>query len=188
MRHLTDATAEGNYLDCVLLHSPLKTYSDTLEAWTALEEFVPNRIRHLGISNISLPILEWLYEVAVVKPVVVQNRFYAKTNYDVEIRGFCKEKEIVYQAYWILKKNPDLLASDPVQTLAVVLRVQEHAALYCLLISLGGLVVLNGTTKVARMRDDLHGLRTFERWSSEADNHELWSAILCQFKALIGEV
>lgn len=43
--------------------------------------------------------------------MVVQDRFYPETNYDVELRGFCKEKEIGYQAYWILKKDPDVLDS-----------------------------------------------------------------------------
>ena len=72
-----------------------------------------NRVRNLGVSNVSLLVLEGLYEMAVVEPVVVQNRFYLITNYDVGIRGFGEEKEIVRQAYWILKKNAELLACDP---------------------------------------------------------------------------
>ncbi|KAL7931304.1 hypothetical protein V8C35DRAFT_114061 [Trichoderma chlorosporum] len=42
------------YLDAVLLHCPLPTLEQTLQAWEALKKFVPHKIRHLGISNVIL--------------------------------------------------------------------------------------------------------------------------------------
>jgi hypothetical protein len=32
-----------------------------------------------------------------VKPAVLQNRFYADSGYDVELRAFCRANGVVYQ-------------------------------------------------------------------------------------------
>ncbi|KAI9873036.1 MAG: hypothetical protein M1830_000905, partial [Pleopsidium flavum] len=77
-----DNTNQDPYIDCLVMHSPLPTLSQTLEAWTTLEQFVPHKIHHLGISNIQLPLLEALYDAATIKPSVVQNRFYPATRFD----------------------------------------------------------------------------------------------------------
>lgn len=50
-----------SYIDCFLLQSLLDTLSDTLLAWRTLEEFVPHRIRHLGISNVNRNNLELMH-------------------------------------------------------------------------------------------------------------------------------
>ena len=46
-----------------------------------------------------------------VKPVVLQNRFYAEQSYDVRLRKFCTEHGVTYQSFWTLTANPDLLAA-----------------------------------------------------------------------------
>jgi len=52
---------DTRYLDLVLLHSPLERHSDKLEAYGALEQFVASgKIRHIGISNVTLHELERL--------------------------------------------------------------------------------------------------------------------------------
>src|SRR5271156_1487100 len=45
---------EQSYIDTLVLHSPLPTIDETMEAWTALEGFVPKSIRNLGVSNCNL--------------------------------------------------------------------------------------------------------------------------------------
>jgi diketogulonate reductase-like aldo/keto reductase len=79
---------QTDYLDCVLLHSPMPTMALTLSVWSTLESFVDSgQIRQLGISNCyRLEDLEGLYRAARIKPAVLQNRFYADTHYDREIR------------------------------------------------------------------------------------------------------
>jgi diketogulonate reductase-like aldo/keto reductase len=62
---------ENSYLDCLLLHSPLPTMAETLQAWSVLETYVPTLIRALGISNVSLPVLQALYTHSTIKPSVV---------------------------------------------------------------------------------------------------------------------
>ncbi|HTC39144.1 MAG TPA: aldo/keto reductase, partial [Steroidobacteraceae bacterium] len=82
---------QTDYLDCVLLHSPLPTVAQSQSAWCALEALVDaGQIRQLGISNCyDQDELKCLYESARIKPAVVQNRFYARTHYDRDIRGYC---------------------------------------------------------------------------------------------------
>lgn len=89
---------EAAYLDAVLLHNFLPDADQTLLAWRALEELVPHRIRLLGVSNVALDQLKALVSLSKVKPSVVQNRFYANTNYDKELRAFCVAHDIQYQA------------------------------------------------------------------------------------------
>ena len=182
----TDAghhTAYEVYLDCVVLHSPLPTLAQTLEVWETLEEFVPHKVRNLGISNVALATLRPLYDVAKIKPSVVQNRFYRQTNFDVSLRRFCLENNIVYQSFWTLTANPKLLNSEPVGTLASQTTVSSEAALYSLVLGLGNTVVLDGTTREERMKGDLQDLEKVRLWIGL--NAGTWESILLRFKALI---
>lgn len=106
-----------SYIDAVLLHSPLDTPQETLEAWKGLEAAVDNRhVRVLGISNCySLQDLQELHEAARVKPVIIQNRFYPATGYDAALRAWCRKNGITYQGFWTLTANPHVLR-DPVIT------------------------------------------------------------------------
>src|SRR5579871_3114556 len=87
------------YLDCLVLHSPLPQARQTLEVWRAMESLVEaGRVRQLGISNCyRVGQLEELYDSVRVKPAVVQNRFYAETGYDRGIRAVCGRYGIIYQ-------------------------------------------------------------------------------------------
>ena len=75
--------------------------------------------RQLGISNCArIEQLAALCEMARIQPTVLQNRFHAETGYDRELREFCRPRQIVYQSFWTLTANPQLLAHDTVRTLA----------------------------------------------------------------------
>ena len=50
-------------------------------------------------------------DAAVVKPTILQNRFYRQSNYDVKLRAYCSMNAIAYESFWTLTANPDLLAS-----------------------------------------------------------------------------
>uniref|UniRef100_A0A8H7TP15 NADP-dependent oxidoreductase domain-containing protein n=1 Tax=Bionectria ochroleuca TaxID=29856 RepID=A0A8H7TP15_BIOOC len=99
------------YLDSVVIHSPYADFGDTLAVWKTLEEYTPDTIRNLGISNTDLDTLKMLHEQAQVKPAVVQNRFYNGTAYEVELREFCNSRGIIFQSFWTLSANPKLAKS-----------------------------------------------------------------------------
>lgn len=147
---------QTRYLDCLLLHSPLASARQTLEAWRALESLVDGgSVRSLGISNCyGLGELGALYDAARIKPSVVQNRFYAETGYDRQIRAFCLERRISYQSFWTLSANPQLLAHATLTALAAEHRRTPPQILFRYLTQ-RGVVPLTGTRSEAHMRDDL---------------------------------
>lgn len=134
LKNFTSSESEQPYLDSLVLHSPMPSMDETLEVWRTLEQYVPDRIRNLGISNTNLYTLMELYEKANVKPAVVQNRFYAQTKHDIAVRKFCVEKGIIYQSFWTLTGNPNLIKSKVVAETAKHLRVNTAEALYCLVL------------------------------------------------------
>lgn len=180
------ASKDGHsYIDTLLLHSPLPSIDDTMEAWHTLEAYVPNRIRNLGMSNCNLFTLMDICERAVVKPAVIQNRFYPSTKFDIGVRKFCRDNSIIYQSYWTLTANPDLVWSSEVGQLANQLQISMQAALYCLVLGLGNMVILNGTKSVNHMKDDLQALEIVRTFA--AQKSEEWEVLLKSFRRLIGE-
>ncbi|KAF1815000.1 aldo-keto reductase-like protein [Eremomyces bilateralis CBS 781.70] len=171
------------YIDCLLLHSPLDTLESTVQAWKVLESYVPKRIRHLGISNVDLQILQGLYDSVEIKPAVVQNRFIPMTGYDVELREFCADKGIMYESFWTLTGNPNLLRLESVQDLAAKVRVAPEVGCYALVMALG-ITTLNGTTSTEHMKDDLAGVLKVQEWASE--HPEEWQKAKDSFRTFIG--
>lgn len=168
-----DSTTPADpYLDTVLLHSFLPSGRETLEAWRAMESFVPHRVRQLGICNVSVKQLHALCNSVRIKPAVVQNRFYQKSNYDCDVREFCRGNKIQYQAYWILKKNNHLFESDLVQELVRELGVSREAALFFLMQKGLGVALLDGTTSVEHMRGNMADLEKMASWAAETINEE----------------
>jgi diketogulonate reductase-like aldo/keto reductase len=147
---------QTNYLDCVLLHSPMPTMTQNLAVWRALETLVDTGVvRQLGISNCyRLDDLKDLNEAVRIKPAIVQNRFYADANYDREIRAYCDQHQIIYQSFWTLSANPQLLAHE---TMAAIASTRNRTAAQILFRYLTqiGVVPLTGTKSEAHMREDL---------------------------------
>jgi diketogulonate reductase-like aldo/keto reductase len=157
------------YLDCLVLHSPLANKRDTLRVWQAMETiFNDGGARQLGISNCyKLEQLEHLFAQARIKPAVVQNRFYADTQYDREIRGFCRQHEILYQSFWSLTANPKVLAHDTTQALASKYR-RTPAQIFFRYLTQSDIIPLTGTTGETHMREDL-AIFEFELTKNECD-------------------
>jgi diketogulonate reductase-like aldo/keto reductase len=145
-----------DYLDGLVLHSPLPSARQTLEVWRAMESLVEARgVRQLGISNCyRLEQLRGLCDAARVRPAVLQNRFYADTGYDREIRAFCREQRIIYQSFWTLSANPHVLAHQTVTDLASKYRRTPAQILFQYL-TLTEVVPLTGTRSRMHMRQDL---------------------------------
>jgi diketogulonate reductase-like aldo/keto reductase len=161
---------QTDYLDCLLLHSPMPTMAQTQSAWRSFESFVDSKtIRQLGISNCyNRADLQRLYEFARIKPAIVQNRFYAETKYDRDIRAYCKQNQIIYQSFWTLSANPHLLAHKAIAALASNYNRTAPQILFRYLTQIG-IVPLTGTKSETHMREDL-AIFDFELTSNEQDS------------------
>jgi diketogulonate reductase-like aldo/keto reductase len=142
-----------------------------LQVWQAMESLVDSGgVRHLGISNCySLERLRALHDAARIKPAVVQNRFYADSGYDREIRAFCRQQRIVYQSFWTLTANPQILAHRTVAHLASRYRRTPAQILFRYLTQTD-VAPLTGTRSRVHMREDLS---IFEFQLSEPDRNAM---------------
>ena len=186
LANFTIGEGEEPYLDSVVLHSPLRTPQDTMTAWKTLESYVPNKIRNLGIANTTLPILETILSEATIKPSVVQNRFHQRTDFEVDLRALCREKGIIFQSFWTITANGPLLNSKPVQQVCQGAGVEPVPAYYSLLLGLGGVTILDGTTKELHMKADLEGIQQVGAWAEGSGSSD-WISAFAEFKQLIGE-
>lgn len=145
-----------NYVDSLILHSPLPTLEQTISAWHAMEKIYNQKgAKLLGISNCyDLETLKQLYAAASIKPAILQNRFYQETAYDFEIRNFCQEQQITYQSFWTLTANPHILSSSAVQNAAQTYQKTPAQILFRVLIDIG-IVPLTGTCSTTHMQEDL---------------------------------
>jgi diketogulonate reductase-like aldo/keto reductase len=145
-----------DYLDGLLLHSPYPNDGDTLEVWRAMERLYDQGVvRQLGVSNFyEPPRLEALCRNARIKPAVIQNRFYAKTHYDKDIRAFCKESGIVYESFWTLTANPEVLAAPDMIELAKKYG-RSPAQLFFRYLTQLDIACLTGTSSKEHMEQDL---------------------------------
>jgi len=143
-------------LDCLVLHSPLATGMQTLEAWRAMESLADSgRVGQLGMSNCyQLQQLQALHTAARVKPAVLQNRFCADTRYDADIREFCRRYGIIYQSFWTLTANPHILSHRTVLTLSEKYQRTAAQILFRYLTQIE-VAPLTGTRSEAHMREDL---------------------------------
>lgn len=147
---------QTDYIDCLVLHSPLRKMKDTEQVWQAMQAaHASGTVKQLGISNCyDLSVLKQLHHFASVKPAVVQNRFYADTDYDVGIRAFCREQGIDYQSFWTLTANPHVLEHEQTRRLAGKYHVTPAQVLFRYLAEID-IVPLTGTTSEVHMREDL---------------------------------
>jgi diketogulonate reductase-like aldo/keto reductase len=161
---------QTDYLDSLVLHSPLPNREALQEVWQAMEAIVEaGGARQIGISNCYQPeLLEDLYQTARIKPAVLQNRFYAQTGYDRQLRDFCRQNRIVYQSFWTLTANAAILGQEAVLSLAHRYQRSPAQIFYRYLTQIG-IVPLIGTTSNQHMREDL-AIFEFELLPSECES------------------
>ncbi|KAI0391043.1 putative aldo-keto reductase [Xylariaceae sp. FL0594] len=179
------------YIDSLVLHSPPSShFADLLLVWQTLETYVPHKIRHLGISNTDLHVVNRLCTSADVRirPAVVQNRFYPATHWDVDLRAYCRAQGISFQTFWTLSGNPKLLRSETVQELAKSAGVTPPVALYALVLGLEGTTVLDGTTNESHMAEDLKVTEIVDGFAQSEEGKDVWRACLDGFKRRIGDI
>ena len=148
-------------LDAYLLHSPFSAGAlrdDDWQVWGAMErQHRAGKVRLLGISNVGEHHLAQLVDGAEVAPAFVQNRCFARTGWDREVRRTCRERGVVYQGFSLLTANRVVL-SHP-EFLKVRGRTRRTAAQIVFRFAQQlGMLPLTGTTDPAHMREDLLGL------------------------------
>jgi diketogulonate reductase-like aldo/keto reductase len=147
---------QTGYVDSLVLHSPLFPYSHLTQVWGAMEDIFRNGgAGEIGISNCyDLELLQRLYTDAQVKPSIVQNRFYADSGYDVELRQWCDAMHIRYQSFWSLTANPHLLNSREFFAITQEYDKTEAQILYRYLVHVG-ITPLIGSTSPHHIEEDL---------------------------------
>ena len=128
------------------------------------------KVNFLGISNINIQQVEELYSKVAIKPSFIQNRCFTITQWDQDVRSFCKKHKIIYQGFSLLTANQsyllnpymDLLAEKYAKTIAqIAFRFALHI----------GILPLTGTTSLEHMRDDLD-INDFELLADEISHIE----------------
>lgn len=145
-----------DYVDGLILHSPLENMDQTIEAWKVMERIcTQGGTRLIGISNCyDLEVLKQLYEASSIKPAILQNRFYAPTGYDDALRKWCVKAKMTYQSFWTLTANPHILSSPVVQRAAQVQGKTPAQIFFRTLVDIG-IVPLTGTSSEEHMKEDL---------------------------------
>ena len=147
-----------DYVDSYVLHGPSAAHRFTEEDWQVWQAMLAlkdaGKTRLLGVSNVSLGHLESLCRNDGSKPAFVQNRCYARTGWDREVRALCRQHNIVYQGFSLLTANHRALESPTVARIAA--RTQRTPAQVVFRFALTvGMIPLTGTSDPQHMQQDL---------------------------------
>jgi diketogulonate reductase-like aldo/keto reductase len=145
-------------LDSYVLHGPstrvgLADYDR--EVWQAMEELhAGGGTRFVGVSNVALDQLAELCAFATRPPAFVQNRCYARSGWDREVRRFCRERGIVYQGFSLLTANQAELGRPAFRRIVERTRRTPAQVVFGFAVAVG-MQPLTGTSDAAHMREDL---------------------------------
>lgn len=144
------------YIDSLVLHSPFRTLEETLQAWKVFESFVEEgKVKRLGLSNCyDFKFFKHFYSAVEIKPRILQNRFRIETKFDVPLREFCDENNILYQSFWTLTANRKALRTKEIRDLAEDKGLTPQTLMYAYMMTLGH-TPLDGTTSRAHMQEDI---------------------------------
>jgi diketogulonate reductase-like aldo/keto reductase len=149
-------------IDSYLLHGPWSGQGWSArdsQAYRAMEQLHrEGRAGRIGVSNVSLEQLTALCAREAVAPAFVQNRCYARTGWDREVRAFCRDRGVIYQGFSLLTANRRELQSPEILAVA-----RRHAATVPQIVFRFALAVgmlpLTGTSDRAHMNEDLAAAR-----------------------------
>jgi diketogulonate reductase-like aldo/keto reductase len=145
-------------IDSYLLHGPelSEGWTDAdREVWQAMEQLHDEgHISQIGISNVSRDQLALLCKEARVAPSSVQNRCYARTGWDRDVRALCLERGITYQGFSLLTANARELAKPEVKAIAQRAGATVPQVVFRFAMSIG-IVPLTGTSSRQHMEEDL---------------------------------
>ncbi len=151
-----------DYVDSYVLHGPASdddwTNADA-EAWEAMRnELNAGRAKLLGVSNVSLRLLQRMAEVHSEAPAFVQNRCHARLGWDREVRRFCNERKIIYQGFSLLTANREVLRHPVVGDIAARANATAAQVVFAFA-QRAGTLPLTGTSSSEHMQQDLASSR-----------------------------
>jgi len=165
-----------DYLDSYVLHAPFSRRglgAPDWEVWAAMEDLYKSaKTKMIGVSNITAAQLALLCEEAQVKPMMVQNRCFAVTAWDRQVREVCQEHGSIYQGFSLLTANPDVLAAPQVRAIAAREGATPAQVVFRFAMQVG-MLPLTGTSSQKHMIEDLAA----ERITLSADEVELIETI-----------
>ena len=172
---------QTEYIDSLVMHSPMRSYEETLRVWRVFESFVKgNKVRQLGVANLydHRKFLR-LYEDAHIKPKVLQNRFYSDSGFDTELRSLCDSYGVTYQSFWTLTANREAIKSHEWKAMARSKHLTPQTLMYAFMMALGH-TPLSGTTDVMHMKEDADIMLRFQNGEEvlSKDDVETLSSLL----------
>lgn len=153
---------QTDFVDSLVLHGPSSRsgwHRADRTAWQAMEALHDEgKAKQLGVSNVTLEQLQELVEGAAVQPAFVQNRCYARTGWNAEVRAFCRQHGIRYQGFSLLTANPQVLANAEVRAIAARHRMTCEQVVFAFAHRVG-MLPLTGSSSAAHLRLDLASIR-----------------------------
>lgn len=147
-----------DYLDSYVLHGPSSRQGLTdadWEVWQAMEAlYKQGAVKLLGISNVSHTQLQTLINQAEIPPAFVQNRCFAYSQWDVQIRDLCQQHNILYQGFSLLTANARELQKPEITQIAQRLACTIPQLIFRFAMQIG-MIPLTGTSSIAHLNDDL---------------------------------
>ena len=147
-----------DHVDSYVLHGPASGHGWTdedAEVWAAMvKERDAGRTRLLGVSNVGLSHLEQMAAFGAAAPAFVQNRCFARSGWDREVRAFCTSRGIVYQGFSLLTANPEVLRHRLVAAIAARAKATPAQVVFRFAQAVG-MLPLTGTSDAEHMTQDL---------------------------------
>lgn len=147
-----------NYIDSYVLHGPFSHQGLTevdKEVWRAMEALQNSGVvRMLGVSNVNFEQLTLLLEFSEIKPAFVQNRCYAKTRWDFQIRELCYRHNLIYQGFSLLTANHKEVVHPELTKMSKRLKCSNEQVIFRFALQTG-MIALTGTSNRQHMVEDL---------------------------------
>ena len=147
-----------DYLDSLILHGPFLNEGlsdEDWEVWESMEQLLKqDKVKSIGVSNFQLAQLAELSDRVSVKPKFIQNRCFANTGWDQDVRQLCQSNGILYQGFSLLTANPAELQSSTVKKIATRHKVTSEQIILRFSQQIG-MIPLTGTTSLEHMKLDL---------------------------------
>ena len=151
-----------DYVDSFVLHGPSSGYGwlePDAEVWEAMRnERDAGRARWIGVSNVAIEHLEQMQATGAEPPAFVQNRCFARSGWDRDVRAFCNTRKITYQGFSLLTANREVLEHPPFMDVAAKLNATLAQVVFNFARAIG-MLPLTGTSSAEHMRQDLASLQ-----------------------------
>lgn len=153
LEHLQTTT-----IDAYLLHGPSGRRglsAQDWEVWRAMENLRrEQKVTLIGISNVTAEQLTALLSSCQVAPAFVQNRCYARTGWDGDVRRLCMKHGVIYQGFSLLTANRREMTLPALTRIASECGRSPAQVVFRFAMQVG-MVPLTGTTSSAHLREDL---------------------------------